>query len=939
MHSVGQGRAAQSVVGMDPLIDDALDELVERERAVSALDLALVRSRAGRVRIVLVEGAIGTGKSALVWRFLEKAESLGVLSFGVNIHPGESSLTVDMLDRMFRNAAVPNFFRTAVGRRLSALREGVDDTCEYPVDGAELAEQLRGLAAELVDLAESVLLLLVVDDIHHLDTESLHALLHLLPTASAGRILVVLTADESRHSVRWRVPTELLLRPNFHRVLVHRLTEDGVRRTVARRLGEPASAALVADFVALSAGNPLVLGHLVRAYEATGSGYPQGYGQAFVECLRRCPPETIEAVRALAVLGEQATPKRVAELSGSSIDSVDVDLMPLTTAGLLDLHSFRHPSAAHAVLADMPIELRTVLHRRAALLLHDEGAPALDVARHVIHADEHKSPWISELLLDAASEALTLNQVRLAVDCLTLARRTQRDPVARATVEARLSRLEWQLKPLAAARHMQPQLEDSAHGRLSLRDTLDLTWRTAWFGQVDEIGSLLAAVADQASDNADLHDLAAWLTFTFPERTFDRRAILSSPSSVSGEPWLHAAATLASGLVGGLADHGVADAEHVLQSLALDYDSLWSGETASLALLTLVYTDHLDAAISHTDRLLAEGRAAEMPAWHAVFTAIRAEALFRQGELPGAFSQAVAALAEIPAQGWGAAVGLPVGCAIHAAVRMGDMATAKRLVGRTLPEIALRNRYGLHYLHARGHYRMAAGLPQAALTDFLACGSLTGRWGAHGVSIVPWQTSAAEAWSQHGNADQARRLLRDQLAVLSPSSGRARGQAMRVLAGVSRDSRRLQLLTDAVDVLKDCGDKYELARALTDLSIALRQAGDQRKARRAARRALHFAKVTGTEPLCREAAPYEQEVEGVDLARAKTEKLSLLTEQELRVAALAVEGDTNHEIAAKLYITPSTVEQHLTRIFRKLNVKRRDELPHQLDSWRPNGAA
>ncbi|MEU8825813.1 AAA family ATPase [Streptomyces sp. NPDC048636] len=924
--AVGRARDAQQAVTTVQHIDDAIDELVERERAASALDAALHRSSEGRVRIVLVEGAIGTGKSALVWRFLEKAESADVLAFGVHIHPDERSLTVDTLDRMFRNVAVPSLFRTAVGRRLLALREGIGQA-----DDSALVTQLCDLAGDLVDLAESVPVLLVIDDIHHLDTDSLNALLHLMPTASAGRVLVVLTADESRHPLGWRVPTGLLMRPNFQRVVLNSLSEDGVRLAAARRLGETAADSLPSDLIALSAGNPLVLEYLVRAYEATGTGYPQGYAQAFVECLRRCPPETVQVVRALAALDGQATSERVAELA--AVDRVDVALLPLTNAGLLELQAFRHLSAARAVLCDMPTGARADLHRRAALLLHDEGAPALDVARQLIQADEHGLPWSSGLLLDAASEALALNRVWLALECVKMASRAEHDPVARAAVDARLSRLEWHLKPLAAARHVQSQLKDSAAGWLSPRDILDLAWRTAWFGQIDTIEPLLSAMG-RTPDDRDLNDLVDWLAFTFPQHGFDRRTATSPPSSALAEPWLHSASSLAKGLTGGpAADHSVADTEPVLQSLALDHDSLWSGETAALALLTLVYTDHLEAAVTHADRLLNEARDTEMPTWHAVFMAIRAEALFRQGDLPGAFSQAVTALAEIPVQGWGIVVGLPVGCAVHAAVRMGDLAAAKRLLGLPLPESALCSRYGLHFLHARGHYRLAVGLPQAALADFLACGSLTEGWGARGVGVVPWRTSAAEAWSQHGNPDQARRLLRDQLAMLPPSSGRARGQAMRVLACVSRDTRRPQLLTDAVDVLKDCGDKYELASALTDLSIALRQAGDQLKARRTARRALHFAKAAGAQPLCDEAALYDQEATAVELARAEEEKLSLLTEQELRVAALAVEGDTNHEIAAKLFITPSTVEQHLTRIFRKLNVKRRDELPCQLDTW------
>jgi DNA-binding CsgD family transcriptional regulator len=55
-----------------------------------------------------------------------------------------------------------------------------------------------------------------------------------------------------------------------------------------------------------------------------------------------------------------------------------------------------------------------------------------------------------------------------------------------------------------------------------------------------------------------------------------------------------------------------------------------------------------------------------------------------------------------------------------------------------------------------------------------------------------------------------------------------------------------------------------------------------------------------------------------------------LTEAERRVGALAAAGRTNREIAELLLITVSTVEQHLTKVYRKLKVRRREDLPAPL---------
>ncbi|WP_162272778.1 helix-turn-helix domain-containing protein, partial [Nocardia lijiangensis] len=157
----------------------------------------------------------------------------------------------------------------------------------------------------------------------------------------------------------------------------------------------------------------------------------------------------------------------------------------------------------------------------------------------------------------------------------------------------------------------------------------------------------------------------------------------------------------------------------------------------------------------------------------------------------------------------------------------------------------------------------------------------------------------------------------------------AMGILARSRALVADDSAAEELYLRALSLLERTPLTTEVARTRLLYGEWLRR----RRRRRDARHQLHSAHELF---LDMGAAAFAQrartELAGAgERARERTPSSSYdLTPRELQVAHLAATGITNQQIAAELFLSTATVEYHLRKVFRKLGITSRRQIPHQI---------
>ena len=191
-------------------------------------------------------------------------------------------------------------------------------------------------------------------------------------------------------------------------------------------------------------------------------------------------------------------------------------------------------------------------------------------------------------------------------------------------------------------------------------------------------------------------------------------------------------------------------------------------------------------------------------------------------------------------------------------------------------------------------------------------------------------TELIEAAVRCGKPERARRAF-EQVQETTHAAGTdwALGIEARSHALLSDGDEAEELYQEAIARLGKTSIRVQLARTHLLYGEWLRRRRRRLDAREQLRTAHEFFRDSGVEAFA-ERARRELQATG-ERARTRTvETLDQLTPQETQIARLAAEGQTNREIAARLFISASTVEYHLRKALRKLDVKSRTQLEDRL---------
>jgi DNA-binding CsgD family transcriptional regulator len=933
--------------------------LLEREEELGALAALVERTGSGSGGLVVIEGAEGIGKT----RLLRCARELGAQSDMRVLSTAASELESGFAYGVLRSLLECALASLEVAEREAVLAGPATAAGALfgygqwpPAPGSPdvafaLQHSLYWLALNLAALQP---LLVVLDDAHWADRASLHWLAYLTRRIEGAPVAVVVASRPSEPGADTELVHTLASSETAKVLRPQPLSAAGVQRIVAAEVGEQARGALAAECHRASGGNPFMLGELLRALAEDGiEPSPEAVarldavtapalGHALLARAARLPGDAVAVLKALAVLGRCAELQRLATLAGGRPSVVRDTVAALVDLSVLSEHEgfgFTHPMLQAAVYEEIAPSERATMHLTAARILIGTGAPPEEVSAHLLHADPESDPVLMEILREAARQATASGEGPAALPYLRRAY-VELSPTSRPPELAiELARTLVACGDEAGIEMLRTAHATAAEPAQRAALALELGRALGAANRAQEACAVLSATSD-GLDGGD-PELEMLLETTLynaarntaiPDSRMLGRVRRFSPELPGDSPGERALLVALAGdrLLSGSSASAVAQLVHRVLDDRTPLDDAERMTRTQIAGL-LVYCDELRPARRLLDELLSEARARGSPLGYVYTSAIRCMAALRQGDVKEALADGQSAIDVAEAHGIRLQLGLAFGPYIDALVANGEPGEALACAERYL-ELDDQREVSSHalFLHSRGQAHLAAGAVEDALVDLRFVGEAMDRWGVSCPGLQPWRSTLAEAMRRTGEREAARPLALEGVA-LARSFGTARPLGIALIVQASCETRpaALKLLDEAVELLEGSEARLERARALAALGAALRRDNQRTAARERLLAALDLAHRCGSPPV-EKLAREELAALGTRPRRALVAGPDALTASEARVAAMAAEGLSNKQIAQALFVTPKTVETHLSRSYTKLGISSRRDLPAAL---------
>jgi DNA-binding CsgD family transcriptional regulator len=941
--------------------------LLERERELE-LGHAALRAVGQRDGCVLViEGTAGIGKSRLLESARSRAAQLGFRVLSARATELEEGFPFGVVRQLFERLVAEaddderQRWLAGAAALAAEVLTGAPAPAPVPAAADPAYAWQHGLYWLASNLSSDAPLVLAVDDLQWIDRPSARALAFIARRLE-GQPLALVLATRPLDPEETPVSATLVTDPATQVLRPSPLTRAAVGAMIARRLEAEPHERFIAACLEVTGGNPFLIGELLDEAAACGLApsaaaagelaalVPRGVANTVLLRLSRQSPAAASLARAVSVLGDGAQVGDAARLAGLASAELEAATASLVFAGILESGGtvrFIHPILRTAIYGDLSPAQRERLHRDAAQLLAQRGAPCGQVAAQAMHTDPAANSKVVTLLRNAAREALVLGDAVGAAALLARALAEPPPPELRTAVVLELGQAHARAGAPEAVGPLSEIVNEAREPEMIAAAAIELSGMLFFAGRADEgaaildraQGRLRDSISARPSARAAREQLEVALLGVSYTSASARRAAQATIARLEdpGGPATSAleAATLATMAIDEMmyvrSAARAADCAHRAIAAGLPPEPHRGEAWAIVALAVLAATDALDEALRAADEMVARARELGAAAAVATILALRAFILTRRGDLLAAQADAQESM-QLATDLLGVEF---VVLAVSAAVIVGlereeTPDSLRRLIDRVGIRYDTEFSPSSQLRYASALLRASAGNPEGAIEELMACELDDPALGVLNPAVLPWRSAAALLLADVGRHEEARVLAADELARAQAfGAPRAIAVALRADALVGPSSDRADRLKRALELLEPLPTRLEQARVLVDLGATYRAAGKRAAARAPLLDGLTLASHCGALALERRARA-ELAAIGIRPRTTGRSGADSLTPSERRVAELAAAGQTNREIAQTLFVTEKTVETHLGRAFRKLDVTSRRQLPDVL---------